>query len=140
MRLRLLTALVLVFLSSVASADEDARALMREAAVEQAETTPPPGGPLTDAATKSTGDGPRGREERAVRGASLEAHRLAVSAASAAGMTARATAPPVGGASASRSASARNAAADAAQRGAAALAREHAVGRGRGQSPGGGRP
>ncbi len=143
MRLSLLAGLVIALGSSVVSAEEDPRAIMLEAAVEQAETTPPPGGPLTEAAPKATGDGQRGREERGVHAASVEAHRAAVSAARAEGTGSRAGVAPVGGASASRSANQRNAAADGAHRGAAALAREHAVERGRGQGgqpPGGGRP
>ena len=137
MRPTLIAAVLVAFCSSPARAEEDPRAIMREAAVEQAETTPPPGGPGADALPRSTVDGQRGREERALHGAAVEAHQAAISAAHAAASAARADVAAAG-ASASRGANARNAAADNAQRGAAAVAREHAVGRGRGHP--GGRP
>jgi hypothetical protein len=142
MRILPLALSLAALMPSAARADE-AKDIMRQAAIEQAETSPPPQGPATEASAtaKSRADGQQGRTEReAHAAASAEAHRAAVTAARSAATGAATAASAGGGSATARSASVRNNAADSAQRGAAGVARERAVRGGHGPPPGGGRP
>jgi hypothetical protein len=134
----LATLLALVAPSIAAAEDEaDPRAIMREAAVEQADTVPPANGPATEASAtaKSRADGQQGRLERNLRAGSADAHRAAVSAARAAAAAANAAAAAVpGGVSPAGTATTRSGTVDAAHRGAAGVAQERSV---RGGSHGG---
>jgi hypothetical protein len=151
MSMRLVAIAGILVASSAASADpDDPRAIMREAAVQQAETVPPLAGPPTQAASNGKARGNGGGDGQATRGPDdhvppglSEAHRAAVAAAHSEGALHAANpanGPP--GQSTARSANNGNAAADAGQRGAAAAAHEHAVhsnnGKGNGNGNGNG--
>jgi hypothetical protein len=139
----LASSLVMLTPLSAHADDEDPRAIMQKAAVDQAETTPA-NVPSKEASTtaKTRADGQQGQLERTTRGASASARRAALSAARAAG----AGDPTMMSAtiqSTARNANARNTGADANQRSATSVAQEHAVrtgGSGHGGPPTGGRP
>jgi hypothetical protein len=146
MRLAPPSVLIVLLASPAAFADgEDARAIMREAATQQADSMPPVSGPSADPAAgfRARIEGESGRDTQTAHGASAEAHRAAVSAARAELAVPSHQAAPLPGSSAARAANARNGAANAGQRGAASVAREHSVhagGGGRNPPSGGGRP
>jgi hypothetical protein len=106
---------------------EDPRAAMKQAAIEQAETTPPPPPVEASAVAKQRAE--------AVRAANAAAHRAAVNAAHEAARGATPPEPPIT-TGPSRTADARGAAQDANQRGAASVARDNAVRNGRGHGSG----
>jgi hypothetical protein len=125
-------AFLIVALSAPALADDgegDAKAIMRQAAAEQADTVPPSNGPATEAAAtaKSRADGQQGRLERNLRAASAEAHRAAIGAAraAAAGTNVPVTAGATG--SPARAATTKSGSNDAEHRGAVGVAIEKSV-------------
>jgi hypothetical protein len=140
----LLLASSLVMLTPLAAQadDEDPRAIMQKAAVDQAETMPAnvPSEHASNTA-KTRADGQQGQLERASHAASSSsARRAAVAAARAAAVgdtTMMSGAIP----STARNATTRNSSADANTRSAASVAQEHGVRTGnRGGPPTGGRP
>ena len=144
----LASSLVMLTPLSAHADDEDPRAIMQKAAVDQADTTPA-SVPSKEASNpaKTRADGQQGQLERTTRGASASAsasaRRAAVSAARAAG----AGDPTLMSAtvqSTARNAITRNSGADANQRSAASVAQEHTVrtggAGGHGGPPTGGRP
>lgn len=133
-----------IALSGAAYADEtDARAIMRQSAIDQAETTPATVPSAEASATARTrADGQQAQSERATHAASASAaaRHAAVSAARAAA-AADSAAPLTGTPSPARNATIRDSAADAAHRGVSGVAQEHTVRTGGGHSgPAGGRP
>lgn len=141
MRTLLLASFIACLAPSVvrADGDDDARALMRQSAIEQADTVPTAIPVEANATAKARADGAQGRIERTTDAATASAHRAAIAAAHVAASTAAETVAPGGvDSSTARNATVRGNAANAAQRSASGVAQDHAVRGGRG--PSGGRP
>lgn len=139
MRSLVLIASIVVCHASAARADDtnDPRVLMRQAAAEQAETTPPASGPGKEASagTRSRSEGQEAHVERTFGAAAAEAHRAAATAARAAAAGGGPAALLPTNSSTARAASGRNGAAEATQRSATSVAREHGVSTGHPGAP-----
>ncbi len=139
----LASSLVMLTPLSAHAEDEDPRAIMQKAAVDQAETTPA-SVPTADASVtaRMRADGQQGQLERTTRAAaSSNAKRAAITAARAAA-AGDPTLMSGSTQSTARNATTRNSGADASQRGATSVTLEHTVRSGSGHSgpPTGGRP